>query len=138
MFSARHDGFGCDDVHDGFLERGAYVFDDEFFPGCFAVLNIACYGGLQPGEAEVVAARPRFFRGSHELARCESAREADRFPVALGRQLVDHGATRIAQPQQAGDFIVGLPRGVVDGGSQHRDVRGQRIHFEDLGVAARN
>ena len=49
-----------------------------------------------------------------ELAR-HRTRERDGAGIAVTREPVDHGAARVAEAEEPGDLVEGLPRGVVDG-----------------------
>ncbi len=57
---------------------------------------------------------------------------AFRSPVAS--QVVEHLAARIAQSQQAGNLVVGLAGGVVDGAAQLDDRLAERTHMQQVGV----
>ena len=62
-------------------------------------------------------------------------RKIDRPIVAVASQLVDDGATRIAQTQQLGDLVVRLSGGIVAGPA--KQVIPSRLgHLEQAGVAA--
>ena len=64
--------------------------------------DVVHHRGLQPGEREVGLAAHR-------------AREAHRVRVAGGREPIDRGAARVAEPEEPGDLVERLARGVVDG-----------------------
>ena len=90
-------------------------------------LHVARDRGLEPGKAERVrlVGRPGHPAGKQ-----------DRVPVTGTRQIVEHLAAWVAQPQQPGHFVVGLPRGVVDGAAQFDDRLAERPHVQQVSVAA--
>ena len=72
-----------------------------------------------------------------EVARSgEAAWEADRGRVAAACLAVDVRSAGIGQAEQPSDLVERLAGRVVDGGAEHRDVVGDVVDEQDLGVAA--
>ena len=89
--------------------------------------DVAGDGGLEPGEAERVRV---VARAGH------AAREDDRVAVARAGQVIEHLAAWIAEAEQPGHLVVGLPRGVVDRAAELVDRFAQRPHVQQVGVPA--
>ena len=53
--------------------------------------------------------------GAHEFAVGQAAREHEGVAVTLRGGAVDGGAARVIQAEQAGDLVVGLAGGVIQG-----------------------
>ena len=56
--------------------------------------------------------------------------------IAAGRRPVDLRPAGIRQPEQPGDLVEGLPRGVVDGLAEQLDVVGEVADEQQGGVTA--
>ena len=123
------DGFGCEDIGDGFLEAGSHIGDGDLLTVTAADLHPTCHGGLQTGERKVETVLFQVVAGG------QAAREGDRFRISFTSQLVDHRAAWIRKSEQAGDLVVRLPRRVVDGGPDLFDVSGDIAHAKDVRVA---
>ena len=126
------DGFGRQYVGDGFLEAGAHVGDGDLTAFDASLFYPSSDGGLEAGEGEVEAVLLEVVSG------CEAAGETNSRRVPLLREFVDHRPARVGEPQQAGDLVVGLAGGVVDGGPEFGDVRRDVTHVEQRRVAARD
>lgn len=66
----------------------------------------------------------------------QPAGEGDGARVALPRGEVQAGASGVGQAEHPGDLVVGLPRGVVEGGPDRGDPAGDVLHQQQVGVAA--
>ena len=58
--------------------------------------------------------------------------------LSLGGQLIDDRPSRIPQPQEAGDFVVGFAGGVVKRGAQFLHGFAHGLDLKQLGVTARD
>jgi hypothetical protein len=124
---ARVDGLAGEHVDHGLLERRRDVGHPQRAPGAVGVLDPAGDGGLQPGEREVVGAVAPL-----------AAREPDRLGVALAGGAVDGRPARVGQVEQAGDLVVGLARGVVDGVAERPHLGGEVLDQQQRRVPARH
>ena len=82
--------------------------------------------------------RAGFLCGAHELAVRQAAREDEGVAVAISGGAVNCGAARVVQAEQAGDLVVGLACGIVEGRAEQTHIGGNVAHLQDFGMAARN
>src|SRR5699024_330201 len=108
-------GLGREHVGYGFLEGGADILDWDgvlsHLPGGFGTFDEARDGGFQTGEGEVVAG---VLRAHH------AAWEGDGLAVALAGESVNNRPARVAEPEEAGDLVIGLAGGIVEGAAELR------------------
>ncbi len=112
------------------LERRGDIGDVERTAHALLVLHESRDGALEPGEGEVVLVL------LDVAASRERAREVVRGAVTLTGDAVDVRAAGIGQSEQPGDLVERLPRGVIDRLAEQRDVGGDVVDEQDLGVAA--
>src|SRR4030095_4073594 len=113
-------GFANEDVDDGFLERGADVFDAIIAEFGKHVAD----GSLESAEAE------------REIVRVHHAsRKMVALGVAAGGEVVDVRAAGVGKAKQLADFVEGFAGGIVDGLAEEF-VIGEGVDLNQEGVAA--
>src|SRR5690606_2398461 len=130
VLDAGLDRLGAQNVAHRVLEGGGDVRDGDLAAHPLLVLDVAGDGALEAGEREVPAVALQVPPGG------EPAREVDGGRIAVAGDAVDLGAARVGQTEQPGDLVEGLPRRVVDRAAEKRDVGGDVVHAQQLGVTA--